>query len=178
VQHAVHVLGQIGDHGEEAPIVADLSGDQCPDGRRSQHVPPGYRRWFGMYVFIHSLMQVFDFALGDEWVLIRVIIADQYPNDEPEQTNAAEHIEHRRPRSVMQDHTRQRIGQHGTELGPGEYHRSDYRSLLWRRPLRQHSVQCWKGGAFAQTHENSQHYQTDVFTPLHHHWCEQREYRG
>jgi len=178
LEHAAHVLGQIGDHSEEAPIVADLGGDQCPEGRRAQHVSPGYHRRFRVSMLVHALVQILDLALGDKRMFGRIIVADQHPHEKPQHANAAEDVEDRGPAIIVQDQTGQHIGEHCAELGTGEHQRTDYRSLLGRGPLRQHGIQRREGRALAQTHKDTQHYQAGRIAPNDCQRRQQREYRG
>jgi hypothetical protein len=41
---ALHVLGEVGDDGEETPVVSDLSDDQAPERSTPQDATPG-RPW-------------------------------------------------------------------------------------------------------------------------------------
>lgn len=56
MKHAAHVFREIGDQGEETPVVTDLGSDQRPDRRRAQHMAPRYGRRFRVGVLVHTFV--------------------------------------------------------------------------------------------------------------------------
>lgn len=122
-----------------------------------------------MGVLVHTIVQVLDLFLGDERMLIRVVEADQYPHDKPQHADAAEDVEDHGPTVTVQDQAGPQIGEHRAELGTSEHQRADYRSLLRRRPLRQHGVQRREGRALTEAHEDPQNGQTGMLAPADHH---------
>lgn len=58
---------------------------------------PGYWRRFRVGVLVHTFVQVFHLALRNEWMLIRIVVTDQHPHEEPQHADSAEHVENRGP---------------------------------------------------------------------------------
>ena len=156
LEHAHRVLGHVGHHGVAAPVPADAHYHERPEGHRGQQVPPGHGRRVRVRVLAQLVVQLLRLGLRDERVLPRAAVAQDDPEQIPDDAEAAEHVVHAGPVHQPDDGTEAQRYEQDAESRAHVDEGGYLAALLRGDPLGQHHRHGRLGRALAQAHHDAQ----------------------
>lgn len=76
-------LGQIGQQRIESPILGEVRGNDCPNGRRSEDLLPRMSNVLHLGAIPDAVLNIFQLLLADFRVKLGRLLDDPDPEDEP-----------------------------------------------------------------------------------------------